>query len=335
MDNQEVNSEVKREVVEGEVVEESGVPLKKEEMAIVEIKNKAPIISEQNLFLINNTNINQMIENVKCVAKLVESCRRAALVITTNEDWTNQYGKPYLGASGCQRLRAFFNVYVKDVKKKEYLDKEGFPVCDFEGIIGAIIKKSTLGLLKPGEEDVELFHPEGYFFGGRTGKDEFFRKRKDGWLSAEEVDKSQLRGTAYSNFEANGISRLLGFRNLIWQELAQYGIQQSKVATFDYKGKPKASASVQKETQKPVQSVQGEVKPPQTAVQDEAIKLYFKMWEIARSQKPEISREDLSKIHLKITGDKSTKNKSVEEYTKIIEILNKIRAREDALVNYE
>ena len=49
-----------------------------------------------------------------------------------------------------------------------------------------------------------------------------------------EVDETNIMKAAYSNCVANGITRLLGIRNLTWEQVKLGGIDPSKAAKVKY-----------------------------------------------------------------------------------------------------
>jgi hypothetical protein len=50
-----------------------------------------------------------------------------------------------------------------------------------------------------------------------------------------EFDETNIKKAAYSNLMVNGITRVLGIRNLTWDDLEPYGIKQGEVARVEYK----------------------------------------------------------------------------------------------------
>jgi hypothetical protein len=50
-----------------------------------------------------------------------------------------------------------------------------------------------------------------------------------------EVDETNIMKAAYSNMMVNGITRLLGIRNLTWEQLEKYGINKDGVSKVEYR----------------------------------------------------------------------------------------------------
>jgi hypothetical protein len=65
---------------------------------------------------------------------------------------------------------------------------------------------------------------------GRGGK-----TRKAIVLPVIEVDPGKVKKSAISNAINSGIMRLLGMRNLTWEDLAKGGIKRENLAKVDYK----------------------------------------------------------------------------------------------------
>jgi len=142
--------------------------------------------------------------------------KRAVLKITNSSDWVDQQGKPYLQVSGSEKVGRLFGISW-DVDKTPIYEEE------------------------PGGHFVYVFR--GKFWmdnatitaeGSRSSKDPFFSMRKGEAKPPSEIDKRDVRMAAYTNCLGNGITRLLGIRNLTWEDVKAGGIDQSKSAKIDY-----------------------------------------------------------------------------------------------------
>ena len=49
-----------------------------------------------------------------------------------------------------------------------------------------------------------------------------------------EIDETNIRKAAYSNMVVNGVTRILGIRNLTWEEVKGGGIDPSKASKVSY-----------------------------------------------------------------------------------------------------
>ena len=163
----------------------------------------------------------------------VNKIKLLALKVTNAHDWTDQGGKPYLQASGGEKVARLFGISWNISE----------PV--FEAEEGGHFSYTYTGHFSLSGATIEAV-------GTRSSKDPFFKKydysekdengkgiRKE--LPPSEVDKGDLKKAAYTNLIGNGITRLLGIRNLTWDDLAAAGIDQNNVGKVDYKKDGKRS----------------------------------------------------------------------------------------------
>lgn len=159
-------------------------------------------------------------KRIEAVNKIKKMC----LKVTNKHDWINQQGKPYLQVSGAEKIARLFGLSWRiDEPLRE--DEEG-------GHYGYTYK----GYFSMGTVTIEAI-------GTRSSKDGFFKKyEKDSngkrtgvELPPSEIDKSDVKKSAYTNCIGNGITRLLGIRNLTWEELQESGISVEGVARVEYR----------------------------------------------------------------------------------------------------
>lgn len=163
--------------------------------------------------------------------------KQLALKVTNPRDWTNQQGNPYLQVSGAEKIANLFNV------SWSFLTPE--PICDTEA--DGHYTYTFQGRFTMGGRSIEVE-------GSRSSKDSFFKQnlyKKEGGLDREKTvderdNRRDVKMAALTNLLGNGITRLLGIRNLTWEDLEKFaGIKQEDVlGKVEYKKK-------------------GEVKPPQ------------------------------------------------------------------------
>lgn len=142
----------------------------------------------------------------------VEAMRRlkaAALAITNSNDWVDENGKPYLLVSGAEKIARLFGISwrIEGPIRDEQPDRHYTYTYKGEfSLHGATIEA----------------------IGMRSSRDTFFTTRyRDGKrieLSPDEVDATNVKMSAYTNCIGNGITRLLGLRNLTWDDLRLAGI---------------------------------------------------------------------------------------------------------------
>jgi hypothetical protein len=184
---------------------------------------------------------------------------------TTVNDWVNQNGKPYLQSSGAEKLIGLWGIYIKDTDCSVTIDEEtGLPSFEFTGTVGSRVIGTEMDVI-----------------GGRSGSDDFFagteckcghkRAEHQGQVGSCEgkvmdqvcdclmfqlkprrVDPVDVKKAAYSNFLANAITRLLGMRNMTWDQVSDTTsgrISAATVAQVRYKVGQQASQDSQSRSQ--------------------------------------------------------------------------------------
>lgn len=115
---------------------------------------------------------------------------------TTQHDWADMGGRPYLQATGAEKLKALWGIYFRDLQIED-VRSDGDPNPSY--LVSGVCGSHVLGL-------------ESAFVGGRNGNDDFFgRQRKP--------DAMDIRKAAVSNWEVNAITRLLGLRGLTFEQV--------------------------------------------------------------------------------------------------------------------
>lgn len=59
-----------------------------------------------------------------------------------------------------------------------------------------------------------------------------------------EIDETNIRKAAYSNMVVNGVTRILGIRNLTWDQVKAAGIDQSKAPKVTYDKKSQSENKI-------------------------------------------------------------------------------------------
>jgi hypothetical protein len=173
--------------------------------------------------------------------------KRVAIKLTNRHDWTDQGGKPYLQVSGAEKIARMFGISWRISE----------PVCETaEGGHYAYTYKGYFSLAGATIEAI----------GTRSSKDGFFKKYgyENGTkteLPASEIDRGDVKKSAYTNCIGNGITRLLGIRNLTYEDLQEFaGLTPDMMGRVDYKKKGKADAGIQEEGTRNVFSTVTEVR---------------------------------------------------------------------------
>lgn len=154
--------------------------------------------------------------------EMMQKVKILALKSTNNDDWVDQQGKPYLTASGAEKVARLFGVKIRNVKQEKIVssDEKG----DFYYYLVTGVAE-----LKGGGDFIEAV-------GTCSSKDQFFAKKGGNLKPLSEIDETNILKAAYSNFIGNAITRLLGIRNMTWEELKESGVDQGKVARVEYSG---------------------------------------------------------------------------------------------------
>lgn len=168
----------------------------------------------------------QLAEQAEKRIDAMHKIKRVALKLTNSNDWTDQAGKPYLQVSGAEKVARLFGIswqISEPVKEVEEGGHYSFTYKGFFSLAGATIEA----------------------IGTRSSKDGFFKKYS--WEGNEKtelppsaIDTGDVKKAAYTNLLGNGITRLLGLRNLTYEDLKEFaGITKEMLNKVEYKGKQK------------------------------------------------------------------------------------------------
>ena len=205
------------EVMDAEVVDSSIVPVASE--ALVELAAQAE-------------------RRVEAINKI----KQYSLRLTQPGDWVDQNGKPYLQVSGAEKIARLFGISWRiDEPIREELEG-GHYIYTYKGYFS-------------------LAGAEIEAIGSRSSKDPFFKRyvyvngeRKE--LPPSEIDPGDVKKAAYTNCIGNGITRLLGLRNISYEDLEKVaGIKREQITQIEYRSKKKQDNAPPTETQE----VTGEV----------------------------------------------------------------------------
>ncbi len=157
--------------------------------------------------------------------KKIKAC---ALQMTNSNDWIDEGGKPYLQVSGSEKVARLFGISWRVSEPTFEVGEDGHYMYCYKGefmMKGALIEA----------------------VGTRSSRDAFF-SRKSEWktedgqkvkkkvdIPPEKIDKANVMKGAYTNCIGNGITRLLGIRNLTWEELTAVGIKAATKVEFKSK----------------------------------------------------------------------------------------------------
>ena len=189
------------------------------------------IVSEQLPAIIDD-NIVEIAAKAEKRIEAVNKIKTMSLKVTNAHDWINQQGKPYLQCSGSEKIARLFGISWRIDEPKREDEESGHFTYTYKGYF------SFSGVT------IEAI-------GTRSSKDGFFKKyakdangkKTEVELPPSEIDKSDVKKAAYTNCIGNGITRLLGIRNLTWEELQAAGIKVEGMAKVEYKQTEEAPES--------------------------------------------------------------------------------------------
>lgn len=183
----------------------------------------APVVSESDL--------EAALKIAERNEQLAKKIKLIAIKQTNPKDWVDQDGKPYLQSTGAEKVARVFGI--------------SWRICD--GYPKRETHKDEAG-------SYYMYYSKGEFFmGGSTieavgtcsQRDKFFGQKGGEFRSESEIDVTNIIRKAVTNMEVNGITRILGIRNLTWEELAEAGLKQDQSAQVNYKTKAGETAEVE------------------------------------------------------------------------------------------
>lgn len=181
----------------------------------------------ENLPVIADDFLIQVADQAERRVDAVMKIKRVALKVTNARDWTDQNGNPYLQVSGSEKIANLFNISWRIDEPLYEEEANGHFTWTYKGYF-------TLG-----GRSIEAI-------GTRSSKDAFFNKyeyiKVEGKaderkiLPPSAIDKGDVKKAALTNLFGNGITRILGIRNLTWDDLKEFaGILQEQVQGVQYK----------------------------------------------------------------------------------------------------
>jgi hypothetical protein len=148
--------------------------------------------------------------------------KKMALKVTNPRDWTDQGGNPYLQVSGAEKIANLFNISWR-------IDE---PICETED--DGHFTFTYVGTFTIPGRSIQVT-------GSRSSKDPFFKKYKyENGSKVEQpisaIDRRDVKMAAMTNLLGNGITRLLGIRNLTYNDLKEFAnIDSTQIGKVEYK----------------------------------------------------------------------------------------------------
>lgn len=177
---------------------------------------------ENQIITVNQSNQLDTTDDISAAANRriaqLDKIVKLSISRTNQNDWVDQDNKPYLTCSGAEKIARLFGVCWKDVKTEKIITSDEQGQYYFYEVSGTFVL---------GADNISAV-------GTCSQKDKFFAKRGGEMKPLSEIDETNIRKAAYSNMVVNGVSRILGIRNLTWDEVRSGGIDPKKSAKVSY-----------------------------------------------------------------------------------------------------
>jgi len=181
------------------------------------------VIEQPEVISVPDKIVDEILQMAEKRLQNIKRIKEYALTLTNTQDWYNLGGKPYLCAAGNEKVARVFGVNIQ-INKREKItgtDQQGeYYIWIYTGISSLANKFDAM--------DCQ---------GICSSRDKFFATTEQGLMPISEVDEPSIMKKAYNNLVMNGISRILGLRNLTWEEIEKAIGDKSKIKKVDYHSK--------------------------------------------------------------------------------------------------
>jgi len=186
----------------------------------------------------------QAIEEIdlELIEKRIDKYRKLMMLIpklTYQQDWVDFQGKPYLASPGAERLMSRLGISMYDLKGWEEVLPDGHKVFYYTATFEfGRVKLTAMGTCSTKDQFFQVRYEYVYDEHGKVKKDEHGRPlKKKILLPVDDIDVGNVKKAAYSNLIVNGVTRVLGMRNLTWEQLEAIGFKRDKAASVKFKTK--------------------------------------------------------------------------------------------------
>lgn len=195
---------------------------------IIVMDNQNEVVAQNDSFdILGNETILMLADQAEKRIEAMNKIMKASLKMTTVNDWVLIGGIPYLQESGATKVARLFGISWQIEEPKKETRADGHYTITYKG------KFSLAGATIEAE-------------GARSSFDDFFASagKDKSRKSPDEIDVRDVKLSAYTNCINNGIKRILpGLRNLTVENLAEGGIDTSKLKGYSFKGESEKAAS--------------------------------------------------------------------------------------------
>lgn len=179
------------------------------------------VMELDNLPVLGGRDLEDAIQEAERNIDFIKRAKLVTFKVTNQNDWIDQNGKPYMQASGAEKVGRVFGISWRIDEPTLTNEESGHYSYTYKGYFS--LKSATIEVI-----------------GSRGTKDPFFSKSHGADKPVSEIDRNDVKKSALTNLIGNGVTRLLGMRNLTWEELEAGGIKRGTTGKVDYK-KPEMS----------------------------------------------------------------------------------------------
>ena len=187
------------------------------------------VSNDQPEIVLSDKSIEIIIAEAEKRVTVLRKVLGVAIKRTNPTDWVDQNGKPYLTASGCEKIAPLFGVKMEAVVNQR---------DDREDEKGSYYIYTFMARFHWAAGDIEAIgtcSSRDKFFGWQSAKREGDKVIEPaGYKPLHDVDETNIKKAAYSNLMVNGVTRVLGIRSLTWADLEPFNINKESVAKVEY-----------------------------------------------------------------------------------------------------
>lgn len=171
----------------------------------------------QDMIEFDQAFMKRLTQNVEAYKQIITT----SIKLTTAWDWQDLGGKPYMQSSGAEKVASPFHVS-HDAPLRERLERE-----DAKGRYYIYTHTARF--------HSRLLNRSIVVTGTCSSRDQFFSTKNGEAIPQEDVDESNVLKASLTNMLVNGITRLLGIRNLTWEQLSAGGIARDSVGKVAFR----------------------------------------------------------------------------------------------------
>lgn len=175
---------------------------------------------DTEISMLSNDNLLAMAEQAERRIDAINRIMSASLKITNEKDWILIAGTPYLQESGATKVARLFGIGWSIENPILETESDGHFTYTYKGkfFMGGTSIEAT---------------------GSRSSKDEFFTGKTNP-KAPQDIDKRDVKMSAYTNCINNGIKRILpGLRKLTAEDMQKAGLDCGKMQGYGFKGNSK------------------------------------------------------------------------------------------------